>query len=130
MNVKEIMKIRNEKHTFSREIGLKIIEIKEEYAKGEIIIEDRHRNIHGTVHGGCIFALGDSVAGIAAMAAGLPVVTVSGNINYLAPAQESEKLIAKAQKVKIGTKISVYDVEIKDETDKLIATGTYTFINI
>lgn len=130
MNFEEIMKIRNEKHTFTKEIGLEISEIKDGYAKGEITVADRHRNIHGTVHGGCIFTLGDSVAGAAVMTAGKPAVTVSGNINYLAAAADAKKLVAEARKVKIGNKISVFDVEIRDENDRLIATGTYTFFNV
>ena len=47
-------------------IGIKIIEADEGYCKAELKVNDRHLNPLGTVHGGCLYTLADTVAGFAA----------------------------------------------------------------
>jgi acyl-CoA thioesterase len=80
-------------------------------------------------HGGYIFGLADTAAGIAAMTNGGNVVTVNSNINYISPAK-GNKIKAIASSIKNGKIISVYEVKIYDEKDKLISTATISFYNI
>ena len=82
-----------------------------------------HLNI---VHGGYIFGLADTAAGIAAMTEGRNVVTIDSNINYLKKAT-GEKIIAIAKPLKTGKTISVYEVLINNENDELIAKATITY---
>lgn len=51
-------------------IGIKIIEADEGYCKAELEVDDRHLNPLGTVHGGCLYTLADTVAGFAAASCG------------------------------------------------------------
>ena len=51
-------------------IGIKIIEADEGYCKAELKVDDRHLNPLGTVHGGCLYTLADTVAGFAAASCG------------------------------------------------------------
>ena len=112
---------------FIREIGLNITEIREGYAKGEIELQPMHGNPIGSVHGGLIFSMADTVGGTAATSRGRFVTTVSGNINYLRPAMGCKKLIGESGEVKIGKNMCVYDVMITNETGKEIARATMTY---
>lgn len=54
---------RNDK--FIELMGIRIVEVDEGYCKGELEVTDQHMNPLGTVHGGCLYTLADTVAGFA-----------------------------------------------------------------
>ena len=47
---------------------MQVIEVREGYAKVEMIIDEQILNGHGFVHGGALFSLGDTAAGAASFA--------------------------------------------------------------
>lgn len=120
--LKEIRNMGYIKHT-----GIRTVELREGYAKCEIILDERHANPIGSTHGGVLFTLVDTVGGAAATSRGRYVTTVSGNINYLRPAMNCKKLIGESREIKVGKKMCVYDVMITDENDREIAKATMTF---
>lgn len=123
-------KIENEfinQEGFIKENNIKLEELKENYSKISLEIEDKHLNPYGIVHGGILFALADTAMGIAARTKNENVLTVNAQIDYLKPAK-TKKLYATASSIKIGHTLSVYKTEITDENDKLIAICTGTFI--
>ena len=125
MDFEKLKEIRNMgyiKHT-----GIRTVELREGYAKAEIVLDERHANPIGSTHGGVLFTLVDTVGGAAATSRGRYVTTVSGNINYLRPAMNCKKLIGESREIKIGKKMCVYDVMITDENDREIAKATMTF---
>ena len=115
---------------FAKDIGIKIVSISKGYAKAEININENHLNPGNAVHGGCIFALADTVGGVAAWSRGNYVATTSGNIAYLNPALETKKLIGIAKEIKFGKNILVYDIEVWDDKDRLIAKVTNSYYNL
>lgn len=115
---------------FNKDIGIKIISISDGYAKAEIDIEERHLNPGKSVHGGCIFTLADTVGGCAAWTRGSYIATCSSSINYLNPAINTKKLIGIANEIKCGKNILVYDVEIYDEKDILIAKVSNSYYKL
>ena len=120
--LKEIRNMGYIKHT-----GIRTVELREGYAKCEIILDERHANPIGSTHGGVLFTLVDTVGGAAATSRGRYVTTVSGNINYLRPAMNCKNLIGESREIKVGKKMCVYDVMITDENDREIAKATMTF---
>ena len=112
---------------FMKEIGLKMLEICEGYAKAELVLQPMHANPIGSTHGGVIFTIADTVGGTAASSRGRMVTTVSANINYLSPAMNCEKLIGESREIKVGKNICVYEVTISDETGRDIAIATLTY---
>ena len=55
-----------------------VVEVKERYAKVEMIIDEQILNVHGFVHGGALYSLADTAAGAASFATGRDSVTLSG----------------------------------------------------
>lgn len=106
-----------------------VIKVEENYCELEGILSETSLNNLGVAHGGYIFGLADTASGIAAMTNGGNVVTVDSNISYFKPAK-GERIIAKAKALKVGKTISVYEVEILDEKDDMVARATMTFYNI
>lgn len=110
--------------------GYTVIKVEEHYCEMEALITDTSKNPFGIAHGGFIFGLADTAAGIAAMTDERVAVTVNSSIDYLKPGK-GDKLIAKASVVKSGKSISVVDVFIYDSGLELIskAVVTYFYMN-
>ncbi len=127
---KKLVKFRNSAaNRFAMYTGVRITDIGPGWAMGEIKIELHNTNPIGSVHGGCIFTLADSVGGAAASSRKRPATTVNSGINYLNPAMadNTKMLYAKAKERKAGKSTCVYDIEVTDQDGRLIATSTATY---
>ncbi|MCD8156000.1 MAG: PaaI family thioesterase [Clostridiales bacterium] len=125
MDYEKLKEIRNV--GFIREVGMKTTEISEGYAKGEQELRPEHGNPIGSIHGGELLTMADTIGGAAAVSRGPYVKTVSGDIHYLRSAMECKKLIGESREIKIGKNMCVYDVMITDETGREIALATMTY---
>jgi len=130
MEFAKLIDFRNNVPGFTREMQMKVTEVTEEYARVEMPITKEHGNPIGSVHGGVIFALADTAGGVAATSKGSFVTTVTGNINYLNPAINVEKLVATTKEIKVGKNILVYDVTVCDEKENVIAETRMTYYSL
>lgn len=95
-------------------------------AEGIMLANDKNCNPYGTVHGGVLGALADTVAGHSLVAQGLVVVTQSSTLHYLRPANgKMVRCVAKPQKV--GKNICVVSVDQYDENGVMLTTALMTF---
>jgi len=120
---------RGEACPYYRLLNMRIEEVKDGYARLTMNLEEKHLQFLKTVHGGAIASLADSAAAWATLgSAGLKAVpvTVEMKINFLAPAV-SGRLIAEARIVHKGQKISLSDVEVKDDKGRLVAKSLVTY---
>lgn len=112
---------------FIKANGIEILEAKKGYVKGRIVINELHLNSWNAVHGGCIFSLADTIAGIAAISCMGNVVTLSGNINYIRPAINTAEIIGEAEVIHSGSSTAVVDVLLKSHEGKILSKSTLTF---
>lgn len=103
-----------------------VILVKENYCELEGTITSTSTNHLNMAHGGYIFGLADTAAGIAAMTDGRKAVTISSSINYLKPGKGS-KLLAIAKCIKNGKSISFFEVSIFDENNNLTSVANITY---
>jgi uncharacterized protein (TIGR00369 family) len=92
-------------------------------------VDERHKQVHGVVHGGVLAALADTAGGLATyMAAPHPrrVATIEMKINYL-EAVEGGTVIAEAKVVRRGRHFAVVDCDVRDETGTLVSKALMTF---
>ena len=106
-----------------------VLKVAENYCELEGLLTETSTNHLGAAHGGYIFGLADTAAGIAAMTDGRTAVTISSNIDYLKPAKTS-KLKAIATCIKNGKTISFFEVKIYDEENNLIAKSNVNYCYI
>jgi 1,4-dihydroxy-2-naphthoyl-CoA hydrolase len=95
----------------------------------EMPVDNRHKQIHGVVHGGVIAALADTAGGLATYMAcppGKRVATIEMKINYL-EAVSSGTLRAEARVVRLGAHIAVVDCDVRDQSRRLIGKALMTF---
>lgn len=95
---------------FIQYLPLELIEIKEGYMKVKLNASENNGNPFGTIHGGCYFAVADTVAGTTAMTYGHYVTTTTGHIHYLYGAPVEEPLVIEAFPIKTGKNLMTFDV--------------------
>lgn len=124
------MNILNEQNGFLKHNDIIIEKADKDESKVKLYITDKSLNPYGIVHGGLIFALGDTVMGITCRSTGKDAVTLDANINYLKPGK-GKYLLATSEVVKIGKTTSVLKANIYNDKDELIAimSSTYYFLN-
>lgn len=125
--IPDIAPIVNQPGLFSTENGIHITVSRPDYAEGQLDVSSSSLNLHGTVHGGCLYTLADCVAGTAAIAhKGKRGVTVNSSMEFLRPATGTViRCIGKPKKA--GRVLPVIGVELFNDQDELVATGTFTF---
>jgi len=109
---------------FRELLGIKVLEIKDGYAKMSLKIRKEHINIAGFTHGGVLFSLADCAFAEAVNFGDKKAVAVQVNINYLRPTSEGDVLIAEATTVSDGKTLTLCSVVVKkDEKDVAMFSG-------
>ena len=126
MNYKQEAIKRFSKDIFASIVtGIIIEEVEVNYAKCSLSINGNHLNSAGFVMGGAIFTLADFAFAVAANCENELTVTLSCKIDYLS-ATKGPILIAEAKCLKTAKNICFYEIEVKDDKDKLVAKVSST----
>jgi acyl-CoA thioesterase len=105
---------------FREHLGVKVLDVKDGYAKVSLKITKEHTNSLGAVHGGVIFSLADCAFAEASNYGDKVAVAIQVRINYLKPAFEGDTLTAEATRVSDGKTLGLYHITIT-KPDKKIA---------
>lgn len=97
-----------------------------------MVVDHRHTNRHGVLHGGFATSLLDSAMGGAASLhidpAGMaPVLTLSMTVNFLASGRAGDALMATGRVTGGGTETMFVDATLETDDGRLIATATGVF---
>ena len=98
MDYEQLRERRNEKNAFGNLVGVKIVEIREGYARTELEVRPELMNPVNSVHGGVLFTMIDITGGSAAVSHGENVTTVDADIRYLRPGIGVNKLVCEASR--------------------------------
>ena len=129
--VTEKYKKINENDPFGKSAGIEITDGSVGYCRGEITIDKRHMNPLGTVHGGCLYTLADTVSGFAAGSCGSTAgPTLSGNMYFLRPTMGVNKLICEARVIKNGKRIRVVEATIYGDNGAEIARSVMEYMDM
>lgn len=112
---------------FMEYLPVTVKEIGQGYVKAAFPVTKQLRNPFGTLHGGCMYAVADSVAGAAAMTYGRYVTTISGHIHYLNSVDEEAELNVLTTEIKNGKTILTYDVVFVDSHENIVCKATLEY---
>ena len=110
---------------YQRFLGLELARYEEGLVEIRMPFRDEFLREDGSdwLHGGMISALIDIAGDYAVYSkTGGDVPTVDLRVDYLRPARRGH-LTAVARTVKVGRRVSVADVEVKDEQGQVVAIG-------
>jgi acyl-coenzyme A thioesterase 13 len=98
-------------------------------AEAELIVDSRHENSYGTLHGGAITTLVDIVGTMALLAKDHKRggVSVDLNVNFLKAAKTGEKVVVRGRVLKLGKTLGFTQVDVlAADGVTLLATGRHT----
>ena len=108
------------KDSWARDAGIELGEVSPGRAKVRMKVEERHKNSHGTVHGGAIFTLADTAFALASNSHGVPAAAINAHISYVKSASGGT-LYADAEEFSVNPKIATYLVTVTDNDGVRIA---------
>ena len=118
-----------QKNTITEVLGIEITDFGPEYFCGKMPVDHRTVQPYGLLHGGASAVLAESLGSIAGgMQVNRDTQTVVGveiNCNHLRSARDGW-VYGKATPVKIGRKIQVWNIEIKNDDGKIVAVSRLT----
>jgi acyl-CoA thioesterase len=97
--------------------GLKLEEVREDYARVSMVVRADMLNGHGLAHGGMIFALADSAFAYVCNGANHASVAAQASIIFLDKVREGETLIAEATEVAREGRAGVTRVAVRVAED-------------
>ena len=107
-------------------LGIKLVDCGEGHATLSLTVNDSHLNFNGTCHGGVVFTLADAAFGLACNSHGPVAAAINANIGFHAATQKGETLTAVARETVRDKKLSTYDVTVRNEEDRIIASFSGT----
>ena len=105
----------------ARGLGIAIVAVGPGEATLCMTVRQDMVNSHGTCHGGFLFTLADSAFAYACNSFNHRTVAGGVDINFIAPAHLSDILTAHGRERQQGGRAGIYDVEVADQTGKLVA---------
>jgi len=105
---------------WAQEAGIELMEFSTGSAKVRMMIEKRHVNGHGSVHGGAIFTLADTAFALASNSHGIPAAAINAHISYV-KSPTAGTLYAEGAETSLSPRIATYSVIVTDENGEKIA---------
>ncbi len=113
----------NREDTFSKRIGVKLIELLPGFARTTLSITDETINIYQMAHGGAIFSIADQACEAAGNSFGEPAVALQQNIHFLAAGKSGDLLEATAKVIHRAKRIGLIEYEVRNQEGLLVAIG-------
>jgi acyl-CoA thioesterase len=105
----------------SQGLGMRVLETRPGYARLAMLVREDMLNGHSSCHGGFIFSLADSAFAFSCNSHGGVVVAAAASIDFLAPAQGGDELIATAVERWRSKRNGVYEVTVANQRGETIA---------
>lgn len=90
-------------------------------AVASMVVDDRHLNGMDRVQGGATFSLADFAFALACNSRG-PAVAANVSITFSASAKAGDTLTATAREISLSKRLGSYQVEVRDQAERLIAS--------
>lgn len=107
--------------TFTRELGIEVVEAVLGRAVTRVQVEERHVNFNGVCHGGLTFTLADAAFGYACNSHGIMSAGIDVHMMYNTAARVGDMLTATAVEIARSARIANYRIDVVRADGTLIA---------
>ena len=131
MNKQEIIKKIHSRSTSTmvENLGIKITDVGQQFICGKMPVDKRTKQPFGILHGGASVALAETLgsigAGMQLDQTSYTVVGIEINASHL-KAVKTGWVFGKANAIRIGKKIQVWGINIKDKNDNIVCKSRLT----
>lgn len=123
MNTEMLKFVENDR--FAKFIGIELVKVEPGYALAQMKITENHLNGLNLVQGGAIFTLADYTFAAASNSKGFATVSINTNISFL-KSPNGKILTAEAREISYSNSLCIYNVDVFDDDNTLIANLTST----
>lgn len=102
---------------FCATLGIDLVELREGFARTELVVAEELCNFHGTPHGGAIYSLADAAFAAASNSSGETALALETNLSYLATVETGTTLAATAEETHTSGRTAEYQVVVRDGDD-------------
>ncbi len=113
---------------FDYMLGTKVDYVREGEASLSLLVEQKHCNAIGGVHGGVMMALADTAGACACFRGEAPTPTVEGKLNFLRPCRLGDTVTMVATELKHGRTLLTSEIKGYNQHGVLVAAGLYTYL--
>ena len=124
-NIK-ILKEKEKTEPIARFLGIELVELSPGYAKVTMKMRPEYINFNGMVFGGIVMAITDQVFAYATNSMLSPNLAIQFNIHLISAATKDDELTAECRVVKSGRRISVSEMTVTNQDNRLIAKASGT----
>lgn len=124
MTKQEKIEAVNERCSYNKYNGIKVVDFGEGYCIVEGELRDEAMNPWGMAHGGFVYSLCDVAAGVAVNQLNRRGVTLSGNMYYIRPSK-GKKLRAEGKIIKDGKTIVLVETNVFNDEGIHTARGEF-----
>ena len=119
------------KGTMVEHIGIVFTEVGADYIEASMLVDERTVQPFGILHGGASVALSESLGSMAAYLciadpSKYTSVGVEINANHLRSVKSGTQVIGRATPVRVGRRIQVWNIDIRDGEERLVCTSRLT----
>lgn len=114
--------------TIVRHVGIEFLEVGDDYLVARMPVDSRTRQPAGILHGGASVVLAEtlgSVAAVLCLPEGQHAVGLDINANHIRAMREGW-VIGRVTPVHVGRTTHVWQIEIRDEQQRLVCTSRIT----
>lgn len=104
----------------TRALGIAISGVTVGRATATMTVRPEMANGHGTCHGGYLFLLADTAFAFACNTHGAAVVAAGADVDFLAPAEVGDVLVATAEERALRGRSGIYDVTVRRGSETLV----------
>lgn len=127
ISIESVTDIREK--TMTDHLGIEFLEIGDDFLVGRMPVDERTKQPFGIMHGGASCVLAETLGSIASCHCvdiqKQVCVGLSLNINHIRMAKEGW-VYGTAKPIHLGKKTHVWNIDIKDESDKLVSSTRLT----
>lgn len=106
---------------FSQWLGIKVLEIKEGYAKIKMTIREEMVNGFLMMHGGIVFSLADSAFAFACNNRNNLSLAIECSISFFKQVNIGDELTAEAKEIHNGKSTGVYSINVINQNNQQVA---------
>ena len=106
-----------DKEPFARLLNIRLDDIREGYARCEMVYTDDMDNIYGNAHGGAIFGLIDEAFEISSNSHDRISVALNMNVTYMKPPKKGSLLVAESNETHKTNRTASYYITVKEGED-------------
>lgn len=108
---------------FSQFMGIRLEEVRDSYSRVSMTIKEEYCNSQDRIHGGALFTLADQAFAVACNSRGYLAFALEMKINYFQGTRPGEVLVAEATPIDIRKRVSLWNVEVRNDAGDKIAVA-------